>query len=725
VATLDGGTFKFDPTAKDATLPLLIAVYDETNAATRVQWTSNDSIAAFLTATPDDTHYLFCSHSALAPSDVSGMRDRVYAQLASLPSQVQQLRKSHLHFSTTPVTDMHATWLPSLLQQKPWQSFRKVLTASSVADNWEMGVSRLDGAFGFIPSPEGLSMLPVVNVPDPCDLRTTHHPNVTGAAALVVSDSGHDNEMPCSHLDIIQHLQAANASAAIIGSYPSQDVKEINCRGKECDIEITMPTTMIPCESAAKLATALHWPEPSGVVVTFETQQVPGRFVGVDSDGRLVQLGWEVDPSLKFLSWAGQWQHYLSALHANLSRQAFVFPVFEPQALPAPGGLRAEVQLPPEAELEGLPTLELDLALSCPGHVDADCPAWDHVLQLFVCCSPPCTPCQPTVWMPGYSGRDSSQAMWSRPRKLHPAPAWGSTGHRTELCGNEVGRWMTPFRRRAGRWLTDVTHLRPLLEGGRTCRFTLQVPDWAPGWWVDMKLRFSGRSLTAPSTRVGLSIASTADNAAVRFMQSEKTVRDSRSRAAAVSPRTGLQTSSSEAGTAHAASFKVLPLWGGGTFDSLYNTRNHDITFRPPSGTDQVTLVTVITGHGYDLVNKQCAEFCVTSHHFSINGASNHTVTYQDAGTPEGCANHVADGVEPNEHGTWKYGRMGWCDGQEVRPWIQDVTADVDLTAMNRIAYVGTFNGSAPMETETPGYIMASMYLVYSRKDNSEVVDLL
>lgn len=52
------------------------------------------------------------------------------------------------------------------------------------------------------------------------------------------------------------------------------------------------------------------------------------------------------------------------------------------------------MQLPPEAELEGLPTLELDLALSCPGHVDADCPAWDHVLQLFVCCSPPCTPCQ-------------------------------------------------------------------------------------------------------------------------------------------------------------------------------------------------------------------------------------------------------------------------------------------------------------------------------------------
>ena len=27
----------------------------------------------------------------------------------------------------------------------------------------------------------------------------------------------------------------------------------------------------------------------------------------------------------------------------------------------------------------------------------------------------------------------------------------------------------------------------------------------------------------------------------------------------------------------------------------------------------------------------------------------------------------VLQGSEPNEHGTWQYGRGGWCDGQEVR----------------------------------------------------------
>jgi hypothetical protein len=30
-------------------------------------------------------------------------------------------------------------------------------------------------------------------------------------------------------------------------------------------------------------------------------------------------------------------------------------------------------------------------------------------------------------------------------------------------------------RRREGRWLTDVSELRPLLQPGASCRFTLQV----------------------------------------------------------------------------------------------------------------------------------------------------------------------------------------------------------------------------------------------------------
>ena len=30
-------------------------------------------------------------------------------------------------------------------------------------------------------------------------------------------------------------------------------------------------------------------------------------------------------------------------------------------------------------------------------------------------------------------------------------------------------------------------------------------------------------------------------------------------------------------------------------------------------------------------------------------------------------AAQVREGIVPNEHGTWQYGRNGWCDGQQVR----------------------------------------------------------
>ena len=45
------------------------------------------------------------------------------------------------------------------------------------------------------------------------------------------------------------------------------------------------------------------------------------------------------------------------------------------------------------------------------------------------------------------------------------------------------------------------------------------------------------------------------------------------------------------------------------------------------------------------------------------------------AGTEWGCADRVLEGVTPNEHGTWHFGRMGWCDGQGVSVQIRSKPA--------------------------------------------------
>lgn len=54
----------------------------------------------------------------------------------------------------------------------------------------------------------------------------------------------------------------------------------------------------------------------------------------------------------------------------------------------------------------GFQHLELDMSLSCPGERDTTCGHWDHGISLFVCCNPNST-----------------------------------------LCGMEIGRWISPFRR--------------------------------------------------------------------------------------------------------------------------------------------------------------------------------------------------------------------------------------------------------------------------------------
>ena len=46
------------------------------------------------------------------------------------------------------------------------------------------------------------------------------------------------------------------------------------------------------------------------------------------------------------------------------------------------------------------------MVLDCPGTSDYTCPHWDHTVQLYLCCN-----------------------------------------KSSDLCGKEIGRWITPFRR--------------------------------------------------------------------------------------------------------------------------------------------------------------------------------------------------------------------------------------------------------------------------------------
>ena len=94
--------------------------------------------------------------------------------------------------------------------------------------------------------------------------------------------------------------------------------------------------------------------------------------------------------------------------------------------------------------------MEIDTEITCPGLYDSDCSGWDHTVTLQVRCAD-----------------QDPQIVGVRA----DGGGTGSTGGGRGLGGDgevggeplEIARYITPFSRRSGRWITPATHFIPLL----------------------------------------------------------------------------------------------------------------------------------------------------------------------------------------------------------------------------------------------------------------------
>ena len=260
---------------------------------------------------------------------------------------------------------------------------------------------------------------------------------------------------------------------------------------------------------------------------------------------------------------------------------------------------------------------------------------------------------------------DESCSVWDRIVSI-TAACDGGHGH-----SFEVGRWINAFQR-SGHWLTKTVTL-PSSFGGSVCRFTFNVGLNNP-WRATLNIRwvdFIPQQLSAlpPSSIVPIDY---------------------------VNP--------SESFTS-----------------SAYNI-NKTFTFSIPKGTTRVEIASLITGHSG-------CEFVSTSHHFIVNQqktkeyntTSNpkYYTRFMEAGTNYGCANKIVDGATPNEHGTWYFGRNGWCNGMDVVPLQWDITQSIDLssTAPQLIDYYALAYPDGPTTNGTDqgcsGNIDQSSYVVF------------
>ncbi|XP_065837968.1 uncharacterized protein [Oscarella lobularis] len=553
-----------------------------------------------------------------AANEVAWMKGRLQSRLDALGLEGDGERiLSHSHFVTTPANETNS-WISWILSN--WTCADHGCGINQIQVHAEKGeffssMRRLDARYDWIFERyvDG-STFPLVDFKDGCSPIAEIH---TGHVALV----SREGPLNCTYATKFINAFKSNFSGVVVYSTPNDPLVDMNCVGDECNSLLPIRGTMISYVDGTALLQALT---AGSVNLTFQTVQSPAFYFGIDGQGKVQQTGWLLYPSFFFLIWQSQWYDYWTELLRKLNRPADVLPVLDYAKMQGNYGASAVIKVPPMKELLRYGLVELDMNLSCPGLRDNSCAIWDHTVQLFICCNP----------MGNY-------------------------------CGQELGRWITPFRRRIGRWLTDVTPLLPFFDAP-TCNLTMKTVPWALPWYPSLNIRLSKRDNSDSPIRVP---------------------------------------------------YKVIPLFKGGqtTFNQSYNANFPPVLFTIDDDVIEVVLEAVITGHGSD--NHNCGEFCVTSHRFTVNNRYANVRTFTNPTNPLGCADRVPEGVEPNEHGTWLYGRDGWCDGQEVDPWIVDITDQVNIGGgINRITYVGLFDGKTPNPTGNPGYIiMYSNIVLYKR----------
>jgi len=136
----------------------------------------------------------------------------------------------------------------------------------------------------------------------------------------------------------------------------------------------------------------------------------------------------------------------------------------------------------------------------------------------------------------------------------------------------------------------------------------------------------------------------------------------------------------------------ILPIWNGTVkFNPEYSDNRPMQIFEVSPEAYKVEFVSFITGHGWGCTGcYNCAEFCNSRHIFNVNeGGYEFTKSHPSATSNNHCMQPetIAQGVVPNQYGTWGYGRAGWCPGQDVPPYIVDITDYINLGEPNTIDY--------------------------------------
>eukprot|EP00596_Hydrurales_sp_CCMP1899_P003629 CAMPEP_0119036222 /NCGR_PEP_ID=MMETSP1177-20130426/3780_1 /TAXON_ID=2985 /ORGANISM="Ochromonas sp, Strain CCMP1899" /LENGTH=795 /DNA_ID=CAMNT_0006995731 /DNA_START=83 /DNA_END=2470 /DNA_ORIENTATION=- len=631
---------------------------------------ANKSIDLFLTSNMNlgSSHYLFLAASEIR--DIERLQAAFESRRKALG--ISNDKMDRILYGNKTVKDLklsnEANKITKVLDV--WKSYVKHIQISyqKGGRNETFNITRLDGYWPYAHSPyDSTNLFRLLDGGDGCARNLTRSMHNSPYYLLITANN-------CTYEEAAERADISQATGALVM------MKEADILLKEINEDASVPLenaeiTSISYEDGLLLQrTIAESDDGAEVTVSFYHETIPGYFFVIDSQGAMQEIGSHSSATLMVASWASQYENYKQNLHSNLSKPAYVIPILDRQLIYT----ASKVVTLPE-EIRGFGKLAIDTTITCEGLFDSDCSHWDHTVTISVSCADNGNIIEKSnlfqVDLDGADDRRIGQGLFDRKRKLEVGGA-----------RFEIARYVTPFGRRVGRWLTDITPLIPLLTDPHCEEKLFQASVGGERWIISSNLRFSEWGLEPPKSYSSL-------------------------------------YSSNQ------------------PFNTAYNEdRKLSIAVPNKGNIRRVQLEAIITTHGSDEYG--CCEFLPTAHIFSVNGHE-FNLTFDKAGTPWGCSDMAAAGSVPNEYGTWWYGRGGWCDGMDVQPWVVDVTpaillgkregkeeekevekeegdyAEINYKAMMQSPENGTW--IYPQSASQSGYVIISSNLVYYYSENESV----
>jgi 6-phosphogluconolactonase (cycloisomerase 2 family) len=562
-------------------------------------------------------------------------------RLALLPSYKASMWLKHLFFSADTVEFLSISNSNLSLLAKSWQSPRLFITAPNPNPIF---APRVDGFYECYQWPPAQGTYPIIGPFNACiDDSIKNSPK--GSLVLIVNITNENGTCNTSTASSWAQLNAPNALGAILSS-PSPSIVGRNCDDTFVD-DLFYPLVISDIDGIAFANKLINGPSFN---VSLNYTCDDSYWLGIDSNGFLAVMGWRKYTETTSLRWMLDHFLYLEQveLQAVAASSGEVISLVPSNSIL--NNFQQNITFPSAAALRSVGSgALLDFKLRCNGIGDNDCGPWDRIISSYASCI-----------------QDGSNI---------PLP-----------FSVEIARWITPFRRSTGRWLTSASVLIGLVGNAST---TLDMP------WT-----------------CSISVVSCCEQW-----------------------RGSLDLLLPSSSTLPPPPFVVIPIVFPNQethFGPTFNV-NKTVLIETPSLFSKVTLTAIISGHGSDPpppVSSGC-EYAPTSHSFSIRVANSTNpilivnssdIAYSQfmlAGSMLGCANKVSLGVIANSHGDYRDGRDGWCPGQVVSPLIFDVTdafttgAGVFQISYNAISY--WVDGTHPSENGCGGDIYYSGVLSFSQ----------